>query len=234
MSQVLNKWILTVASAMLLAISGPWAASAGTINIILSDVDVSYLGGAAGNTGSVYDAIAHPGGNLNPAESDEVETAVFEMDMAPVGALMSGGGTTLYQDLKVDGVGTTIPLGSLNTVGSNGGGFGLDFFTSAGNNLRLGLDAIDLLVTNNVMFFTGTATVLSQNMPFGLAFDTSQPVVFSYTATLPGLVGGNPISGGMASGALTISGTAIPEPTTIATLIVGLVLSSTTLVRRRA
>ena len=104
----------------------------------------------------------------------------------------TGGGTTLYADLKVDGVGATIPLGSLNTVGSNGGGFGIDFFTSAGNTVRLGLNAIDLLVTNNVMFFTGTASVISQNMPFGLQFDTSQPIVFSYTATLPGLVGGNP------------------------------------------
>ncbi|MGE3241670.1 MAG: PEP-CTERM sorting domain-containing protein [Pirellulales bacterium] len=209
-------------------------ASAGTINIILSDVDVSYLGAAAGNTGSIYDAIAHPGGNLSPAESDVVAAAVFEMDMAPVGTLMTGGGTTLYTDLKIDGVGSTIPLGSLNTVGSNGGGFGLDFFTSAGNSLRLGMNAIDLLVTNNVMFFTGTATVISQNMPFGLQFNASQPIVFSYTATLPGLVGGNPITGGMASGAMTITGTMIPEPTTLATLLVGLALSGVTMTRRRS
>jgi len=232
MSHFLNKWIITFVGIASLALCS--VASAGTINIILSDVDVSYLGAAAGNTGSVYDAIAHPGGNLAPAESDVVETAVFEMDMVKVGTLMTGGGTTLYADLKVDGVGATVPLGSLNTVGANGGGFGLDFFTSAGNSLRLGLNAIDLLVTNNVMFFTGTASVLSQNMPFGLQFDASQPIVFSYTATLPGLVGGNPITGGMASGALTITGIMIPEPTTLVTLVIGLALSGASLVRRRS
>jgi hypothetical protein len=234
MSQALSKWMIVVTGVALVGFGLPLAASAGPINIIMSDVDVSYLGAAAGNTGSIYDAIAHPGGNLAPAESDVIATAVFESNMTPVGTLMTGGGTTLYTDLKIDGVGTSIPLGGLNTVGSNGGGFGLDFFTSAGNNLRLGLTAIDLLVTNNVMFFTGTATVISQNMSFGLQFDTSQPIVFSYTATLPGLVGGSPATGAMASGALTITGQAIPEPTTIATLAIGLALAGACSVRRRS
>lgn len=193
----------------------PLAAQAGTINMILSDMDVTYFGGAAGNTGSIYDVIAHPGGNLNAAEADEIETAVFEMDMNHVGTLMTSANNRLSADLRINGVGANMPLNVFQTnIGNNGGGFGLDWFTQSGNNLRLGINKIDMLLTNNVMFFTGTASIISQNLPFGLAFLPNSNVVFSYTATLPGINGGSPPTGAMGSGALTISGQMIPEPST--------------------
>jgi hypothetical protein len=114
---------------------------------------------------------------------------------------------------------------ALNTplvnVGNNGGGFGFDWFTQSGNNLRLGITSLDnVLVTNNVFFFTGRATVLSQNLPFGLAF-VPNSVVFAYTATLPSLNGVSPTRFAQGSGALTISGQQIPEPGTIGLLCVG-------------
>lgn len=195
----------------------PWAAQAGTINMILSDADVTYFGDAAGNTGSIYDTIGHPGGNLNASEADEIETAVFEMDMTHVGTLMTSANNRISGDLRIDGVGASIPLNVFQTnIGNNGGGFGFDWFTQSGNNLRLGINKIDMLLTNNVMFFTGTASILSQNLPFGLAFQPGSNVVFSYTATLPGINGGTPPKGAMGSGALTISGQMIiPEPTTL-------------------
>ena len=232
MSQVLNKWILT-AGAVLLGVCMPLIASAGSINIILSDVDVTYAGAAAGGTGSIYDIIAHPGGTKNPAESDVVASAVFEVDMAQVATLMTGGGTNLYADMKIDGVGATVPLGGLNNVGNNGGNFGLDFFTNTGVSLHLGINKIDLLLTNGVLFFTGLASnVTSANLPGGLAFDTTQPIYFSYTATLPGIVG-SPATMAVASGAMTISGTMIPEPATLAMLVIGLALSAAGTIRRR-
>lgn len=216
MCSILQSGAKRIICSALVCLGLPMIASAGTINLIISDMDVSYLGAALGNTGAVYDSIGVPGGNLNPAEADTLESVVFEMNMAHVGTLMNGGGTTLSGDMKIGGVGATLAQSTfLSGIGSNGGGYGFDFFTNAGNNLRLGIDKIDLLVTPGVLFFTGSATVLSQNLPFGLALDAAQPVVFSYTATLPGLVGGNPITGAMASGAMTITGQmVIPEPTT--------------------
>lgn len=233
MSQVLNKWILTVTGAALLGVCLPLIASAGSINIILSDVDVTYAGNQ-GVGGAIYDITALNGGTKNITEADKISSAVFEKDMVSVATLMSGGGTDYYADLKINGIGATVPLGSLNNV-VNGGLFGFDFFSSPGNvAFHLGIDKIDLLLTNGVMFFTGTATnVTSQNLPAGLAFDTTKPIYFSYTATLPGIAG-SPATMSVASGAMTISGTnVIPEPATLATLVIGLALSTGTLVRRR-
>jgi hypothetical protein len=85
-----------------------------------------------------------------------------------------------------------------------------------------------------VLFFTGTASnVNSLNLPQGLKFDPSQPVYFSYTATLPGIVG-SPPNMVVASGAFTISGTQIPEPATLLTFVIGLAISAATMIRRRA
>jgi hypothetical protein len=220
MYRSISRLIVQGVIAAVAALSLPVAAESATINIILSDMDATYFGDAAGNSGSIFDTIGHPGGNLNPAEADEIETAVFELDLAHVGTLMTTDDDQLFGDLRIDGVGATLPLGTLQTgIGNNGGGFGFDFFTESGMRLRLGIDQIDLLLSNGVFFFTGSATVLDQDLPFGLVFATNQPVQFSYAATLPMLNGGPSVSGGLASGALTISGTQVPEPSTLVTLM---------------
>src|SRR5262245_40605107 len=137
MIQPIRGQAALIGFAVALAICFPLAVQGGTINMILSDMDVIYNGAASG--GSVYDIIAQPGGNLNPAESDEVETAVFEKDMTNVGTLMSTVGNRLSADLRINGVGATVPLGTFQTgIGSNGGGFGFDWFTASGQKLRLG------------------------------------------------------------------------------------------------
>jgi hypothetical protein len=208
--------------AALAALSFPLAAESATINIILSDVDVTYFGDAAGNAGSIFDTIGHPGGNLVAGEADEIETVVFELDLSQLGTLTTSDADELSGDLRIDGVGATLPLGTLQTgIGNNGGGFGFDFFTESGDRLRLGIDQVDVLLTDGVFFFTGSATVLDQDLPFGLVFDTNQPVQFSYTATLPVLNGGPSVDRTLASGALTISGAQIPEPSTLLMLLAG-------------
>lgn len=201
----------------LAALFVPLAAQGATIHMILSDVDAQYNGEASGNTGSIYDTIGQPGGNLNPAEADTVKTAVFEVDTTHFGTLVDAPGAAMYGDLRVNGVGGTLPLNTLNTnVGSNGGGFGFDWFTQSGNNVRLGINSLDnVMITNNVFFFSGTATLLSQNLPFGLAFAPSSSIAFSYTATRPSINGVSPTDFAQGSGALTISGELIPEPATI-------------------
>jgi hypothetical protein len=201
--------------------------------MILSDMDVTYFGDASNNTGSIFDTIGQPGGNLNASEADVVEAATFEVDTTHVGTLMNSPGSALYGDMRINGVGPSIPLNSLQTNrGSNGNVFGFDWFTQSGNNLRLGINAVDVLITNNVFFFTGTATILSQNLPFGLAF-APEPVAFSYTATRPSLNGADPSQSAMGSGALTISGELIPEPGTIGLLALGGVLVASCFVPRR-
>jgi len=216
----------------LLCIGLPCIASAGTINMIISDMDVSYLGSALGNTGAIYDSIGLNGGNLNITEADTLQSVVFEQNMLPEGSLMTSGNTTLYGDLKIGGVGSSLTQGFHTQIGTNAG-FGFDFFVPGGNNLRLGITKIDLLITPSNLFFTGSANIISQNLPFGLVMDAAQPVIFSYTATLPGLVGGNPVTGAMASGAMTITGQMIPEPTTAALIALGGMLGLTVLKRRK-
>jgi hypothetical protein len=212
--------------------------SAGTINVILSDVDLSYLGSANGGTGSIYDSIGFVGGNLMADQADELEVAIFELDMVPVATIMnSPPGNVLSGDFRVNGMGTTLATGYQQNLGSNGGGFGFDLFTTSGVQLRLGIDKFDdFLLTpgpNPVLFLSGTATVLSQqNLPAGLAFDMAQSVTFAYTATEVGVVG-SPASGLMASGAMTITGLQVPEPATFGLVVVGLSLGGWALVRRR-
>ncbi len=225
--------------AALTACCLPLAAQAGTINIILSDADVVYSGANFG--GSIYDVVGHPGGNLNPAEADNIKTAVFELDMASVGTIMTGDAPygQMYGDLKIDNIGASLnslPGSNFHVgIGNNGGGFGFDWFTTGGQTLRLGIDEVDLHIASGVLFFTGSATVLSQNLPFGLAFDTNLPVAFSYVASLPGLLGPPAArTGAMASGALTISGVMIPEPAAYALLCTGMVAMAIGLVRSRS
>lgn len=214
-----TKCFLAVTAACLLQT----AASAGTINIILSNMDVSYLGSS--NGGVLYDSMGGvPGGGQDPALADGISTAVYEVDGLAVGTQVGGSPDDIFGDLRIINVGATLTKGILNDdVGANGGGFGFDLFTDSGLQLQLGMTNVDLLVTNNVFFFTGEATIISQNLPFGLQFDTSQPVVFSYTATLPAVQAGSTTNAIIASGAFTISGIEIPEPGAIALLFTAMV-----------
>jgi hypothetical protein len=209
------------------------ATHAATINIILSDMDVSYAGNS--NGGVFFDSMGGVmGGGLNPLLADDLSTAVFEVDNNVVGTLLDTN-DPLYGDLRVINIGATITKNILNSsLGNNGGGFGFDFFTDSGFKLQLGMTDVDVLVTNGVFFFTGEATVLpGQNLPFGLILDESQPVQISYTATLPAVQAGATTNAAISSGALTISGIAVPEPTTNLLLVSGMGALGFILYRRR-
>ena len=224
----------------LVALCFPLAAQGATINIILSDVDVNYLGSADEGAGALFDAMGgYAGGNLDENQADRIKTAVFERDGNIVGTLMddvASGADDLHGDLRIDAVGASIPLNVFQpSLGNNGGNFGFDFFTEgAGNSLQLGITNVSLLISQGVFFFTGQATLRTQDLPFGLAFDASKPIYFSYTATAPGVNGTSPTSMGIGSGAFTISGELIPEPATIGLLGLGLAVLSAGAIRRRS
>ncbi len=214
----------------------PSAAPAGSINVILGNMDVSYLGSAAGGTGALFDAMGGlSGGLLAPATADEITTATFELNNVVQGSLMNGP-TSLYGDLKIDGVGASIPKNTfLPSIGTNGGGFGFDFFTSDGFKLRLGITSISAFINDGIFLFFGTASVdlNDQNLPFNLEF-TSPTVQFSFTATSVSVPNVSPITLAMGSGAFTITGEGqlIPEPATALMLCTGFVVVG--LVRRRS
>lgn len=197
------------------------ASQAALINIQLLDVDVVYSG--AGN--NLRDATAIAGGNQNAVDSDNVVAANFELDGAQVASLM---GNDLFADLLVSNLPSSLPNGVFQVaIGDAGGGFGFDFFSND-YSLELGIGTIDLLISPGVLFFTAPATVLSQDLPAGLQFGST--VQISYTATLPAVQLGATTSMAIASGVMTISGIAIPEP---AALLLAAFGSVAACVRRR-
>jgi hypothetical protein len=222
----------------------PLIAQAGTINIILSDLDVLYMGDEMG--GAIFDAMGGiNGGNLVENESDSIGSAYFEMDGAPANGTLAAStllnsaanGDDIRLDFLMTNIGPTVPKNVfLPSVGANGNSFGLDFFTDTGFRLRLNTTSMTLRISNNVFTFDGEGQLYDQNLPFGLVIDQNQPVVYSYTATLPSVpVGGNgfPIAQAVASGALTISGIMIPEPTTNILLCTAFAMIGLYVVRRK-
>ena len=217
------KTLSAVLLATLFAVTT--SATAGQINIILSDMDVTY----SGSTTSLYDSTGKVGNNQTPAEADEVETAVFELDGNNVTTLMSDIGHELFGDLLIDNMPASLPLGSYQVgIGNSGGGYGFNLFSNDGASstsiLSLGIGTIDAIISPGVFFFTASATVLSQDLPGGLQLDPN--VVISYTATLPAVQLGSTTNMAIASGAMTISGLmAVPEPTTLGLLVIGMGLA---------
>src|SRR5688572_33147303 len=104
--------------AAIVALGLPMAAYSGTINIIMSDMDVMYMGSTHAldpePDGSLYDAMGgHSGGTLAEATADVISTAVFERDDVILGMLINtaADGDDLHADLHIDGIGPTITKG---------------------------------------------------------------------------------------------------------------------------
>jgi len=228
----------------LAALSFPVATRAATITMYLTDFDVTYLGSADNATGAIYDAIALPGadGTFVTTNADQLQAASFKLDSTAKGTLVDTPGSSaddMWGDMRVDGAGSTLTRNTINfNRGNNSGNYGFDWFLKSGNTLgnflRLKLTSVNVTLIDGTLpppgssefSVSGTATVLSQNLPFGLAFDTGQLVQFTYSAPAPGITGSgpNPTSGVLGGGSMTITGAQIvPEPATLAVTLLGLV-----------
>ena len=197
------------------------SATAGTIEIQLSGLNLNYTAA----TDDIVDAGGAAGGNHEPSESDRLNAAVFLLDgVAQQPPLMT---TDQYGDF-FESISTEIEDTSLlnpvefGTTDDGGSTFGFEWFMVDGGVpeffLDLEFDDLTYILTDTGFFLSGTVSQLAaQQLPYGLAFTTSQPITLAYQSTnftKMVAVNGN---GGIvteisASGQLIISGTEIPEP----------------------
>jgi hypothetical protein len=220
-----------VLGLLVLSLALPSAVSAGPVLVIqFTGLDLVY------SDGQVCDAVSCDGGAGIAAESDPLTTMTFGYDTdnngtidAPVGVLNSPP-ASLYADVMLP-VGPSIPLGD-GVMGNTPGVF--DLITQAGTpGWGVALDirtwGVELSNTGGFFFGAGSASVFSQDLPFGLAFD-DVPVLWSFSSQVTNLVqaGGNATSFN-ATGTGEIR--AVPEPGIL--LLLGGALSGLALLRRR-
>lgn len=214
------KRIACVLALTAAAVCLPSAASAGMLNILISNFDIAF----DGTTGEITDFQRPAGGNLDPGESRTVSSFELEADGVSEALLMNPP-DALFADLKITNLGSELTTGAL-VQGAGGSGddtdFGFDFYTTAGGGteLRLGIDDISYTVVPtgipglNFFNYFAEAKVLSQSLPNGRLL--SEDVIISYTATeVMTFQGQNGVRTLVASGQMTITGNmAIPEPAT--------------------
>lgn len=214
---------LSLAVALGLAVSTGQAA---TINAIIGNFDVAFDGA----NGEISDFNRRMGGNLNPAEARTISS--FEVEVGDDSILMlMAPPRNLFADLLVDGLDDELQFGSLvsNTGGNGVDGFGFDFFTAAGDQLRIEFDEISYTLVqtpiSSLTFFNFFAegTVVSQNLPNNISFDGPVLLSFSATEVMVTTGAGGGASRLVASGAMTITGegTAIPEPSAAVLALLG-------------
>jgi hypothetical protein len=212
-----------VSSAVLVA-----PASGAILEIQFSGMDLVY------NGSDLFDAGAsNTMGVGSPAQADSLLTMVFLVDGVQQGILTSNIGIDAY----IKGL-SGIPAagGSVMTSG-NGNGFGVDLLTKSstpGWGLALQIDQFNFFYTGNKIAIAAGATstsIFDQDLPFGLAFDPSQPIsIVLSSANLTNVTtAGGFVTGFNAAGTGNISGVLVPEPTTMLLLALG----GLSLIRRR-
>lgn len=215
-------------------------------NIQLSGFEVifdgSLLGGALLDTCNGVGCDPTSGGNLDRFEADRISTATFTQDGVQNVIAMGIDSTRVWADLQVDNIGPAVPVnppGDLTGVLIGGGGspFGFDLFTDdppADEQpiLRLEFDSVNFLLNNNTLVFATEATIVQQDLPFGMMFEDDR-VSFAYTAVLPGFEGSPTTEFVSSTGTVNISAR-IPEPTTAMLLVLGMIGGTTLAVSRRS
>lgn len=188
---------------------------AAMINTIIGNFDIAFDGAS----GEITDFNRPNGGNLDTAESRTFTSLEIEVDGVTEFTKMNPP-DALYGDLKLTNLGSELATGALTSGGGTGdpNAFGFDFFDTDGNSLRIGIDDIDYTVVETGLpglnFFNWFAEgkILSQSLPNGIAYATD--VLVSYTATdVMVMQGQNGVRTLVASGAMTITGNNVPEPT---------------------
>lgn len=205
-----SMWALIVAALSIL----PVAASAATIQIQFSGLDLAY------NGSSIYDATSGTGGTGNPAYADSLYTMTFIKDGVLLGTLTQN----IYADIAINGV-SSIPITG-GTVYSTAGGF-FDLLTSStGWGLELDVaTGFEVIYNGTSVNFLGSglaSNILAQSLPFGLAIGDPVQISFS-TGNLSNVTSsGGYLTGFHSSGTGEVSGR-VSEPTILLLMGTGLV-----------
>jgi hypothetical protein len=229
--------------AVLLAVSAP-SARAETIQIDFTGVNF-VLDDVAGLTGvHLFDAKqSNTARALSTSQSDRLSTVEFT-----VADTVNRDIGEVYVDFFVKDTSKILEDGGVALSGGNGDTFGLDLFGVVGGTvawkLQLDIDQLSLLYYENP--FTGKplgfaavgeATVFGQDLPFGLDdIDTSKDVTISISASNMWDVTDNGmyLTGFSATATGNVTGELVPEPSTLAGVLMGcLVLAAAAWARRR-
>jgi hypothetical protein len=203
-------------------------ASGAILEIQFSGMDLVYNGADLFDTGASNTARIG-----SPAQSDPLMTMSFLVDGVVQGQLTSN----IAIDTFIKGLSGVPAAGGTVLTSGNGNSYGLDLLTKAttpGWGLALQIDKFNFFYSGNKVAIatSGQSTSLwSQDLPFGLAFNPSQPIsIVLSSANLTNLTtAGGFVTGFHAAGTGNISGVLLPEPTTM--LLLG--LGGLAFIRRR-
>jgi hypothetical protein len=221
---------LSLALCSTVAVAGP-VPPPPVLEIQFSGMDLIY------NGVNLYDATSAAGGIGSPAQADPLFTMTFLVDGVEKGQLT----TNIAIDTFIKALSGIPAAGGSVMTGGNGNQFGVDLLTKPAApgldswGLSLNIDKMSFFYTgSNVAIATaGQSTSLwKQDLPFGLAFDPSQPIsIVLSSASLRDVTTANGVvTGFRAAGTGNISGILLPEPTTMLLLALGAV----GILRRRA
>lgn len=218
-ASLVTRAIAIVATTVLASGS---AATAATIEIQLSGLNLNY----SAATDDIVDAGGATGGNHDSSEADTLNAAVILVDgMAQLPPLMTDNQFgDFFESISAEIEDTSLlnPV-EFGTTDDGGSTFGFEWFMNDGGVpqffLDLQFDELTYVLTDTGFFLSGTASqVADQQLPYGLVYDTAQPITLAYQSTnFTKMVevngNGGVVTEISASGQLTISGeSVIPEP----------------------
>lgn len=197
------------------------SASANKLTLTISDVDLRYDMAS----GLIYDNPNQASGNLDPTESDPVVSTVFEIDNQVEVVMPSGGDATeMFDDVLVSTLPASIYAGLPAPLSLPESSFGIDWFAGE-YKLRLAVQQVVVTQTENVFVLSTQAVVTDQMLPENMKVEG--PAEIAFVSTSPTL---DPTQNGglqvVASGALSITATLIPEPTAVLLLLSAAALAS--------
>jgi hypothetical protein len=219
-------WIFCLTLTTLLALATDSPASVG-LDIQIVGLSFKY---DESQNGSLFDSNSIAGGHGNISEATRVSQIDFSLGNQLVGSLMNSEG--LYCDFLVQGIKNIPKAGGLVNATASGPDFGFDLLTSTqGRFLALDLETVTVnyirTQTNSTVKFSfmaggPSATLLSQNLPFGLVIDPGEPisiVVSSRSVSNRIEVGDYVTAFSTSGGTADVYGDQVPEPAGFAILL---------------
>jgi hypothetical protein len=219
------KWHNMMAFAAFCCIAFlPALSQAGTIQIDMSGVNLTYTdadGGGLG-TGTLVDT----GGG-----TDSLSVVTIDNEGTLVGTLTNPT-TPLAFDLSVSGIPSIlVPLPNSSTSVTAPAGGSLELFVDGSSALDLDLDTVEVIYTRigvggfdiRLLFAGSVGEIISQDLPFDIAILDPVTVSFNMQGTSTQSLGF--LTSFVASGVGTLTAEEVPEPATIAMLGLGSLMS---------